>query len=256
MKGIRRIFIISFLLVFTISCKEGIKEFAFSGYTILLNPENNLTKDSLIEDLIHHYRHDLEADMNRVLVYSDHVMEKGTPEGPLNNFVADLVLYKGQKIYIPQDEKPIDFCLLNYGGLRVPLPDGEITYSRVYELLPFENEMVVITLSGEKTYELFRYLSAATVGMPISGARLTIKDNQPIEITIHDQAFDINRNYKVLTSDYLAGGGDSMEFFLQSINYELLGIRVRDAIIEHMQNMHRRGEKISAANDGRIRIIK
>lgn len=240
-----------FLLILT-GCTDRSKEFTLEGHTILLDSVNAPVKDSLQEELIHQYRESLEADMNRVLVYSEHVMERGTPEGTLNNFVADLVLDIGQDIYQPQDGKPIDFCLLNYGGLRVPLPEGEITYGRVFELLPFENEMVVITLSGEKTFQLFEYLAVASRGMPVSGVKLIINNEAPESILIQSQEFDSNRTYKILTSDYLAGGGDSMSFFLQPLNYELLGKRVRDAIILHMQNVNARGEKISAELDQRI----
>ncbi len=248
-KGILFVFALS-LLVFA-GCADRSREFSVEGHTILLDSVN-APIDPYQEEIIQQYRESLEADMNRLLVYSEHVMERGTPEGTLNNFVADLVLDTGRQIYEPQDGKPIDFCLLNYGGLRVPLPEGEITYGRVFELLPFENEMVVITLSGEKTYELFQYLAQSSRGMPVSGIQLTISNQTPESILIQGQEFDRSRTYKVLTSDYLAGGGDSMNFFLQPINYELLGKRVRDAIILHMQNVHAKGEKISAELDQRI----
>lgn len=248
-KGI--LFLFALILVVFGSCTDRSREFSFEGHTVLLDTVN-AAKDPVQEEIIQGYRESLEADMNRVLVYSEHVMERGTPEGTLNNFVADLVFDLGQQIYHPQDGKPIDFCLLNYGGLRVPLPEGEITYGRVFELLPFENEMVVITLSGEKTYELFEYLASSSKGMPVSGIELIISDESPESILIQGQQFDRSRNYKVLTSDYLAGGGDSMNFFLQPINYELLGKRVRDAIILQMQNVHAKGEKISAELDQRI----
>ncbi len=245
-----------FLIVFCTSCKDVSKDFNISGTTILLNEENVPEKDLVFDSIIHLYRESLEADMNRLLVYSAHVMERGTPEGKLNNFVADLVFDKGKRLYNPDDGKSFDFCLLNYGGLRVPLPKGEITYARVFELLPFENEMVVLTISGEKTLELFQYLARSAVGMPISGARLVIKDGLPESIRIQGKEFDINRNYKVLTSDYLAGGGDNMDFFLQPLNYELLGMKVRDAIIAHMNQVHLRGEMIQSELDGRISYLQ
>ena len=241
------------VLVF-FSCSEPSRSYTLKGTTLLLDSSNVITKDTLQEQIIHKYRESLEADMNRVLVHSAQVMERGTPEGLLNNFVADLVLDIGEDLYQPEDNKKIDFCLLNYGGLRVPLPKGEITYGRVFELLPFENEMVVITLSGEKTLELFQYLAQAQRGMPVSAVQLIIKDEEPAEIFIRGENFDINRTYKVLTSDYLAGGGDSMDFFLQPLNYELLGMRIRDAIIKHMKEVSNKGEEIKAQLDGRIKV--
>jgi len=232
------------------------QKFTLEGTLVLVDSINAPETDKEIEKIIMEYRESLEADMSRVLVYSEHVMERGSPEGKLNNFVADLVFDIGREIYQPDDGKSFDFCLLNYGGLRVPLPMGEITNERVFELLPFENEMVVITLTGEKTGELFQYLAASERGMPVSGIKLTIKDKQPHEVLIDGEGFDINRSYKVLTSDYLADGGDNMDFFLQPVNYELLGKRVRDAIILHMERVNAEGKKIHSELDGRISIVE
>ncbi len=247
---------LSLLCIFVFfACKApDQKRYTLEGSVILLDSMNVPETDEEQERIILEYRESLKADMSRVLVHSEHVMERGSPEGKLNNFVADLVFDIGKEIYQPDDGKAIDFCLLNYGGLRVPLPKGEITYERVFELLPFENEMVVITLTGEKTSELFHYLAASERGMPVSGIRLKIKDNEPYEVLINENEFDINKSYKVLTSDYLAGGGDHMNFFLQPVNYELLGMRVRDAIIMHMQRVNEEGKKIRSEFDGRISV--
>lgn len=253
---IRVRFFVSFVFILLFSCQPTGKHRTIGSETILISSENIAEKDPELVDIIKTYRESLEEDMNRLLAYSAHVMERGTPEGKLNNFVADLVFETGQQLYQPIDESCIDFCLLNYGGLRVPIPAGEVTYARVFELLPFENEMVVITLTGEKTKELFEYLANSSVGMPIAGARFSIKNNSPLNITIQDQDFDPERNYKVLTSDYLAGGGDSMNFFLAPLDYHYLGLRVRDAIIQYMHHQHQSGKEISASLDGRITIIE
>lgn len=247
-------FFMSFLFILLFSCQRAELDRTVNSETILIDPAQIPEKDPELVAIISTYRETLEADMNRLLVYSAHVMERGTPEGKLNNFVADLVFETGHQLYDPSDGEPIDFCLLNYGGLRVPIPKGAVTFERVFELLPFENEMVVITLTGEKTTELFDYLSRSSVGMPIAGARFSIKDSKPYNITIQGKDFDPERNYKVLTSDYLAGGGDSMNFFLEPLNYEYLGLRVRDAIIQYMQQQHESGNMISARLDGRISI--
>lgn len=251
----RVLYFCCFLILLIPACKKNINDSKISGHTLLLDSINAPHKDVVQDSIIELYKSSLEEDMNRVLVYSEHVMEKGTPEGRLNNFVADLVLEVGEEMYQPDDNRSIDFCLLNYGGLRVPLPEGEITYSRVYELLPFENEMVVITLSGQKTLDLFQYLAESSVGMPVSGVKLVIANNQPQTIIIRGQEFDITRSYKILTSDYLAGGGDSMNFFFQPINYELLGMRVRDAIIHYMEEKHKEGKTIQANLDRRIEVV-
>jgi 2',3'-cyclic-nucleotide 2'-phosphodiesterase (5'-nucleotidase family) len=248
------IFLLAALVCFQ-SCGDQETHISALGDVIIIDSLNISHTNYLQDSIISIYQGEIYEEMNQVLVFSEQVMEKDSPEGLLNNFIADLVLEKGNKLYNPGNNAHIDFCLLNYGGLRVPLPKGEITSARVFELLPFENEMVVVTLTGEKTLELFQYLANSDRGMPVSGIQLQIKNNTPESILIQGEEFDITRNYKILTSDYLALGGDNMIFFSNPLNYELLGMRVRDAIIMHMKDIHSKGEKINSQLDGRITII-
>ncbi len=241
-----------FLLLFLVSCAQPEAPVRVEGEIIPIDAEHVAEKDPAVDSVISVYRETLEAEMDEVLAHSDQRMERGTPEGLLNNFVADLIMEKGRELYTPEDGQPIDFTLLNYGGLRAPLPEGPVTRGHIFELMPFENEMMVLTLSPEKTWEAFEYLAAADVGMPVSGISLVIDDRNVESVKIQGQAFDENRNYKILTSDYLAGGGDDMRFFLDPVNEELLGKRIRDAIISYATEQDHKGETLSSELDGRI----
>ncbi len=234
------------------SCAPSLDHRVVEGELIRLDSINAPVKDSATEAAIAPYREQLQAEMEEVLAYSEQPMRRDSPEGLLNNFVADLVLDIARELYTPEDDKPIDFCLLNYGGLRTSIPEGPVTRGRIFELMPFENEIVVITLSPEKTMKLFQYLAESEVGMPVSGITLGIKDNQPENIQIQGESFDPDRSYKVVTSDYLAGGGDRMDFFLQPQKSELIGLKIREAIIMHLKKQHEKGKKITSQLDGRI----
>ncbi len=244
------------IFIFSIGCRPLDLARQTRGGLILLDSLNVPTADAAIEAEIAVYRASLAQEMNQVLAISPFAMRRASPEGLLNNFVADLVLNIAQELYRPGDGAPIDFALLNHGGLRINLPEGEITRSRVFELMPFENEMVVLTLTGEKTRELFEFVAASERGMPVSGVRLGIKNGQIGTLLIQGQEFDPNRNYKVVTSDFLAEGGDRMRFFNTPVNYEVIGMRIRDAIIKHMERETARGNTLFSALDGRIHIIE
>ena len=241
-----------FLLFFLWSCGPSQKPVYVEGSLISVDSLQAPVIDFKIDSVIGFYREALEDEMKEVLAYSAQTMTRGTPEGLLNNFIADLCLEIGRDLYLPDDGHHIDFALFNYGGLRASIRQGPITKANIFELMPFENEMVVITLSPEKTLELFDYIAEAAVGMPVSGIRIIIDDNEVKDVRIGADIFDPSRSYKVLTSDYLAGGGDNMTFFLDPINSELLGMRIRDAIILHLQHQHDAGKEIMSSLDGRI----
>lgn len=240
-----------------ISCGRENVIFHVEGKTIILDTVNAPFIDSAAYLLTETYKAALDAEMNQVIGYTSSEMVKDIPQGLLNNFIADLVFEKAKIIYEADDNQSIDFCLLNYGGLRSSLPKGEITLGRVFELMPFDNEFTVITLSGAKTSELFTYLALeSNWGMPISGLQMQIKNALPQKVLIQGAPFDPSRNYKIITSDYLAKGGDRMNFFLEPISYESLNFKVRDAIIEYFKEKTSPAKKAESKIDNRITIIE
>lgn len=248
-------FLLYTLLIIWGGCRQTQQGIQVVGQVLLLDSINAPVPYAAVDSMINIYREDLKEEMDQVVVYSAVAMPRGTPEGLLNNFVADLVLDIGQEIYRAENGQGIDFCLLNYGGLRSSIPQGAVTRARVFELMPFENEMIVLTLSPEKTMDLFNYLASSQVGMPVSGITLGIAGGEPARILIQGKPFDASRSYRIITSDYLASGGDNMDFFLNPIDSELLGMRVRDAILRHMEAKQQEGQMISSSLDGRIYFV-
>ncbi|HSV87070.1 MAG TPA: 5'-nucleotidase [Bacteroidales bacterium] len=244
------------ILVVPTACHRGELQQSISGQLAVIDSAHVPHPDPTVDSIVTVYRGKLGEEMNLVLAASAQPMRRDSPEGLLNNFVADIVFGIAREKYEPSDGLPIDFCLLNYGGLRASLPLGPVTMGNVYELMPFENEIMIITLSGQKTWELFQYLAASRFGMPVSGINLTIRDKKPIKVLIQGKPFDLNRNYKIATSDFLAQGGDQMNFFLNPVNSHIVGIRVREAIILYMQSQQALGRKLTSSLDGRITILE
>jgi len=233
----------SFFLVLN-GCKTN------EGYTAKSNTikiDSTLSSLESTETFIQPYKESLDAEMNEVLVYSEKAMIKGTPESELGNFVADLSL----KIITEKiPEANIDFCLLNNGGLRTSLPQGAITRGKIFELMPFDNELVMVTLTKDSLKTLVHYLNNIG-GQPISG---NIKFNfSGKEIILKENLFP-NENVVILTTDYLAQGGDNMSFFLNPIKIENTQLKLRDAIIEHCLEEHKKGNQLTSKLDGRITI--
>lgn len=209
-------------------------------------------EDTTALNIIRPYKDSLDIKMNEILAYSEAPMMKAQPEGELNNFLADLLLIMSNKQYEKlYKNRRIDLCLLNNGGIRSSLPKGEITLRNVYELMPFDNLTSVLTISGKQTKNLFDYV-ASEGGMPISGVKFGIQNNKAVNIYVNSVAFDTTRNYTVVTSDYLANGGDKMDFFRNPLKRVELDLKVRDAIVEYMQMLTAKGETINPKLDKRI----
>lgn len=178
--------------------------------------------------------------------------EKGKTETLLGDFVADACLSQGNANYHPADGLPAQVCILNNGGLRASLPQGNVTRGNVFELMPFDNEIVVVTITGNKMWDLVKF-AAASGGVPIAGMRIGLKpDKTPGEVLIGGMPFDSTKTYKVMTSDYLANGGDKMAFLKDPIQQDKTGYLLRNAILDTFAEAQKAGKTISPVTDGRM----
>ncbi len=238
--------IIFFLLFLVIACKPTKNDLVLNaGY----RPIQDGKEDSVINQIIAPYKMALDSEMNEVIGISNVAMEKGGEL--LKFFVADCVLEYARIIY-PET----DFCLLNNGGLRASIPLGDITVGNIYEVMPFDNEIVVVSLKGDQLLPMFQYI-ADKHGVPIAGMTIQIgpgfdkefwKYKEPM---IGGKLFDPTKTYKIATSDYLANGGDNMTFWSTG-TIETTSIKIRDAIINHIRLQTAQHVKINPGLDGRI----
>jgi 2',3'-cyclic-nucleotide 2'-phosphodiesterase (5'-nucleotidase family) len=192
--------------------------------------------------------------MNEVLAISEEALTKDQPEGNLGDFVADCLLEK-TKIFYKNKGLEVNALMMNNGGLRTSLPKGDITKGKIFELMPFDNELVLISIKGNKINEILNFICEKG-GVPVSGIKMEIdKNKKPTKVLINDLPIDTNKTYGIISSDYLAEGGDNINFFRECTkNYS--GILVRDAIIDHCRELSRNGKKISVKLDGRISFSK
>jgi 2',3'-cyclic-nucleotide 2'-phosphodiesterase (5'-nucleotidase family) len=241
-----------FSLLLSLSCHHT-EVTSIDVQTVEMNPQSNL-HDSATAAILAPFKDSLDKIMNEVLVVSDTAMpkERDKTETLLGNFVADVCLAKTNENIKDKKFYQANICLFNTGGLRSSLPKGNVTRGNIYELMPFDNELVVITITKENAMKLFRYI-AMTGGQPAAGFQLEIKpDKTPGKITINGMPFDSITSYRVVTSDYLANGGDKMDFFKNPIESYHTGLKIRDALIEHCIAENKKGKKIGGRLDGRI----
>jgi 2',3'-cyclic-nucleotide 2'-phosphodiesterase (5'-nucleotidase family) len=226
-------YIIAFIAIALIlSCSNTTRIKSVNSSSLEFNHQNE-SVDSLTYKFLAPYKSEMDKIMNEVLAISDSALTKDLPEGSLGDFVSDAVLKKANDNYQPADKKSADICLLNNGGLRAQLPKGKITRGNAFELMPFENSIVILTITGERMQQLFQSL-VDNNGAPFSGARVVSKGKKITELKIGGQDFDISKNYKVVTSDYLAAGGDKYDFFKNPLKTDTLNYKLRDAIIDFM----------------------
>tara|TARA_B100001250_G_C19700138_1_gene744350 strand:+ start:108 stop:818 length:711 start_codon:yes stop_codon:yes gene_type:complete len=196
--------------------------------------------DSTILAIIAPYQDGIKDKMNEVLTYTKNNLEKGRPQSTIGNFVTDLCL----------NYADAHVCIMNNGGLRTTINKGEITRGKLYELMPFENELVVLELDKTDYIGLLNYIGGRG-GEPFSGITITMNNNGEIISNSWPVDFNKGERVKVLTSDYLANGGDAMSFFQEKEQHKV-GIKLRNAIIDYCSKT----DTINVILDNRITILE
>lgn len=215
--------------------------------TAAIESDQDILKD------IQPYHDALESKINEVLCYNPRSLsrEEAELESSLGNFYADACLKSADSIFQQHTGKHIDFALFNYGGIRTAVPKGSVTVEQIFKLMPFENKLVVVHLSGSKVIELFDYLAKRKQAHPIAGIRLELKDEELSKIQVQGQTFDPEKSYWVLTHDYLQHGGDQMSFFTEPLDLYTSDYKVRDALIDHL----RKADTLQTSLDNRFTKI-
>ena len=205
-----------------------------------------------IENFIKPYKDHIDTELNIVLAYSPQTLDKtGVWQTPIGNLLADITLQRGNLVFNSREKKDLDLCLLNNGSIRSILPKGNVTLKTAFEIMPFENSAIVVTLKSEQILEMVNYIISEKKPHPISGIQFTIdKNNQPKNILIQGKPLENNTLYNVVTSDYLANGGDKMDFFKKGTAIYDLDYKLRNIIIDYFKEI----DTIPLINDKRILI--
>src|SRR5690606_11840001 len=119
------------------------------------------------------------------------LLDDGTRNTSLGNLIADIVFEETAPIFRGRTGLDLDFVVLNQGGLRSIVPAGPVTARNAYEVMPFENFIVVVELNGTAMLDLIDFLSKSWRGHPISGIQIKLDKNGSLEsVDIHGMPFD------------------------------------------------------------------
>ncbi|MDE5934698.1 MAG: 5'-nucleotidase C-terminal domain-containing protein, partial [Muribaculaceae bacterium] len=199
------------------------------------------------------YRNSVDSIMSRKIAETSRILDKNE-DGGLTNFLADFVAAVGEKI----SGKPVDLGLINSGGIRRSLPEGHITQGMITDMLPFDNKIVVLDISGEDLIRAFDVLAMRNGSDGVSSSvKMTFDPDtkHPVSITINNSPIDNRRHYRLATIDYLANGGDYMQSLPKATVLAQSNDILYNELIRYLSEEYS-GKKIDAEPERRMTPIK
>ena len=215
--SVKRILISLIPVLLILSCKPHSWKVKTSK-NLINSSETIAIKDAEIENWLNFYKDSVNKQMSKVIANTQVDLLAARSRGRLNQEIenqanlgriaADYVQQAADNYMLSQYGSLSHFAILNHMGLRNSIFKGDITLGKVFEVMPFDNELVVLQLSGSQCDSLFNFI-AQLGGSPISNLELTINDTTYTEAKARGLNFDSRKTYFVATSDFLLGGGDN-----------------------------------------------
>lgn len=189
-----------------------------------------LTSSPVMDSFLSPYRANFKKKMSDTLAFNDLELVKGKPNGLGIWVVQALTWYTDSVI-----KTPVDIAVCNSGGIRIKsLSSGAITLSQIFELMPFDNGLVIIELDS---LGLDSLAIAAKNGWPKSH-NFSIKGGSSGNLNWSISKKANSPLFRLVISDYLANGGDKL-YFLARYQHQKLPILFRDVLIAYARHQQR-----------------
>jgi 2',3'-cyclic-nucleotide 2'-phosphodiesterase (5'-nucleotidase family) len=234
-----------FAILISLSCKTVYqpKTVKYEGYRLT---QSNIQDSGLVK-LLQPYADSVNKSMNAVVVVAEIELEKKQPEGTLGNVLVDAMFYKAKQANLI----PVDAAFINNGGIRLQsIAAGNITRGKIFELAPFDNDIVLQKLNGKILQEFLNHISKRG-GWPVAGITWQIKNKTAINILINGQPINTNSVYTIAMVDYVANGGEDCAM-LRPIPQLSIGYVLRDALVEYFSELNKQGKKLTSKIEKRV----
>lgn len=248
----RKFFLLPSFIAFAalvLSCHSSYqaKSVQYKDYRITQADAGKASGNADINALLKPYADSVNKSMNDEIAVAATMLEKKQPEGPLGDVLADAMLAMSKEKF----NQRIDAAFMNYGGIRLSsIPPGSITRGKVFELSPFDNNIVVLKLSGKIVQQFLNHVASRN-GWPCAGLSFQIKNKTAVNIVIAGNPFDVQKEYIFALPDYVANGGDDCTMFA-GITQQNIGYLLRDSILQYFFKLHKEGKQITASIENRI----
>lgn len=216
----------------------------------------SIPDDPEIQKVIAPLAEEIRATFGQPLVQAPQGVFRGRrgEENLLGYWVSDVMRQAAQ----PLVGAPVRFAITNGGGLRANLRPGQIKVGDIFELMPFENELVVIELTGAEVIQVVKEGLLRRGGEPCSGVKVKVEgtpQQATLTVTWEDGSpIDPAAVVRVATTDYLYGGGDSIPTLKKGRKPFTTGVTLRQMLLDQCATLGKAGKDLLPPARGRYTV--
>ena len=189
------------------------------------------------------------AALKEVVAYAPKTLTRNGDETELTNFLVDNLMIEVAKA----SGKKVDVGIMNFGGVRVDIPQGDVVLEDIVSMLPFKNYPCLVTLKGEDLLTTFEFM-ASTMPQVLGGVEFEVEENKIKKILIGGEPLDKEKYYGVATIDFLLDGGDGLKLGRNAKDLFIMKEKLSDVMIPCIKKLTEEGKPFEYKTDGRVKF--
>ena len=190
------------------------------------------------------------AKVKEVVGYCPRPMVEKKPESSLSNFLVDALMAKTAQL----TGRKVDIGLMNFGGIRIDMPVGDVTVDDIMSMVPFRNHLVYVALKGSDVKRLFEDMAKGPIQV-VGGVEVTVSKHRLIDLKVGGESVDDDKVYGLATIDFLLDGGDRIYAARNAVELIQTDVLIYDMVLERIRNLTAEGKVIEYHTDGRVKKI-
>ena len=190
---------------------------------------------------------DSMATLKQVIGRSEHGMVKSRPESALSDWAVDVLMAETARL----TGRRVDFGVLNFGGIRVDMPAGDILRDDIESMFPFRNRICYLELYGRDIRALLEQMAAGKMQV-VGGVRVSVRDGKLRGVTIGGKPLVDGKKYGVCTIDFLLNGGDGLFVAKNAVRLDILDPYIKEVMLPYVQRQTAEGRAVDYQTDGRV----
>ena len=191
------------------------------------------------------------ARVKDVIGYSTNAMDVSYPESALSDWFVDIIMAKTEKLA----GKKVDIGVVNFGGIRIDMPQGDIILDDMLSMFPFKNQLVYVEHTGKQIRTILEKMAADRFQV-LGGVRVVAEGGKLLSAEIGGEPIDDDKVYGLATITFLLEGGDGLTLAENALSVTAFEEEdIIDAVLEFVYAETAAGRPIEYQTDGRV-VIK
>ena len=190
------------------------------------------------------------ARVKDVIGYSTNAMDVSYPESALSDWFVDIIMAKTEKLA----GKKVDIGVVNFGGIRIDMPQGDIILDDMLSMFPFKNQLVYVEHTGKQIRTILEKMAADRFQV-LGGVRVVAEGGKLLSAEIGGEPIDDDKVYGLATITFLLEGGDGLTLAENALSVTAFEEDIIDAVLEFVYAETAAGRPIEYQTDGRV-VIK